>query len=116
MLQYYILMETKNKMKDFDSEFQECWEVVKKYFAKELEKNLTQHRVDERNIRYKLEIYQNFFPNFVYGNPTSTKTSDQDEKAKARPSETVQEEEVQTKEIKELGGGGQEKREPQTTQ
>ncbi len=40
MLQYYILMRTKNKMKDSDSEFQEWWEVVEEHFAKELEKNM----------------------------------------------------------------------------
>jgi hypothetical protein len=41
MLQYYILTRTKNKMKDLDVEFEEWWEVVEEYFAKELEKNLT---------------------------------------------------------------------------
>jgi len=39
MLQYYTLMRTKNKMKDSDVEYEE-WEVVEKYFAAELEKNL----------------------------------------------------------------------------
>jgi hypothetical protein len=38
MLQYYTLMRMKNKMK-------------------ELEKNLAQHRANERIIRYKLEAY-----------------------------------------------------------
>jgi hypothetical protein len=33
-------MRTKNKMKDFDAEFEEWWEVVEEYFVKELEKNL----------------------------------------------------------------------------
>jgi hypothetical protein len=33
-------MRTKNKMKDSDAESKEWWEVVKEYFAKELEKNL----------------------------------------------------------------------------
>jgi len=28
MLQYYILMKTKNKMKDFDTKFKEWWEVA----------------------------------------------------------------------------------------
>jgi hypothetical protein len=50
-------MRTKKKMKDFDSKFQEWWEVVEEYFVKELEKNLAQHRTNERNLRYKLEIY-----------------------------------------------------------
>ncbi len=40
MLQYYILMKTKNKMKDFDTKFKEWWEVAQEYIVKELEKNL----------------------------------------------------------------------------
>jgi len=43
-------MRTKNKMKDFDAEFEEWWEVVEEYFVKELEKNLAQHRVSDRSI------------------------------------------------------------------
>jgi hypothetical protein len=50
-------MRTKHKMKDFDVESKEWWEVVEEYFAKDLEKNLTQHRIDERSLMYKLEIY-----------------------------------------------------------
>jgi len=46
-------MKTNNKTKDSDVEF-EWWEVAKKYFIKELEKNLVQHRADERIMRYKL--------------------------------------------------------------
>ncbi len=57
MLQYYTLMKTKNNMKDFEVEFKEQWEVAKEYFTKELEKNLVQHRADERIMRYKLEVY-----------------------------------------------------------
>jgi hypothetical protein len=34
MLQYYILMKKKHKMKDSNTEFQEWWKVVEKYFAK----------------------------------------------------------------------------------
>jgi hypothetical protein len=64
-------MRTKNKMKDSDAKFEEWWEVVKEYFAKELEKNLVQHRVDERILKYKLEVYQRNFPNFVYGTATN---------------------------------------------
>ncbi len=55
MLQYYTLMRTKNKMKDSETKYVEWWEVAKEYFIKELEKNLVQHRVDERILRYKLE-------------------------------------------------------------
>ncbi len=51
-------------MKDFEEKFEEWWEVVEKYFTKELEKNLAQHRVDERNLMYKLETYQKKFSRF----------------------------------------------------
>jgi hypothetical protein len=47
-------MKINNKMKDFDVEFEEWWEVAKEYFIKELEKNLAQHRGDEKNLKYKL--------------------------------------------------------------
>jgi hypothetical protein len=35
------------------------------------EKNLAQHKADEKIIRYKLETYQKNFPNFICGSPTS---------------------------------------------
>jgi len=54
-----------------------------------LEKNLAQHRINERNLRYKLEIYQKKIPKFVYGNPISIETSGQDEEVEARPSGIV---------------------------
>jgi hypothetical protein len=82
-------MGIKNKMKDSDVEFEEWWEV-----AKELEKNLAQHRVDERNLMYKLEIYQRNFLNFVCESPTSTETSSQDEETKTRRSGTTHEKEM----------------------
>jgi hypothetical protein len=66
-------MRIKNKMKDFKVESKEWWEVVEEYFTKELEKNLAQHRVNERILRYKLEAYQKNFLDFIYGSPTSTK-------------------------------------------
>ncbi len=44
-------MMTKNKIKDFEVEFEEWWEVVEEYFTKELEKNLAQHKVDERILK-----------------------------------------------------------------
>ncbi len=50
-------MKTKNKMKDFEVESKEWWEVGEEYFTKELEKNMVQHRTDEKILRYKLEIY-----------------------------------------------------------
>jgi hypothetical protein len=34
------LTRTKYKMKDFNAESKEWWEVAKEYFTKELEKNL----------------------------------------------------------------------------
>ncbi len=42
-------------MKDFDAESKEWWEVAKEYFAKELEKNLVQHKVDEKS--HKLDVF-----------------------------------------------------------
>jgi hypothetical protein len=36
-----------NKMRDFQVEYEEWWEVVKEYFTKELEKNLAQHKANE---------------------------------------------------------------------
>jgi hypothetical protein len=44
-------------MKDYDVKFEEWWEVIEEYYVKELEKNLTQHKANERNFKYKLEIY-----------------------------------------------------------
>jgi hypothetical protein len=53
-------MRTKNKMKNSEVKFKEWWEVAKEYFTKELEKNLVQHIVDERILKYKLEAYNVF--------------------------------------------------------
>ncbi len=64
MLQYDTLMKTNNKM-DSKVKYEEWWEVVEEYFTKELEKNLAQHRADERILKYKLEIYQKNFPIFI---------------------------------------------------
>jgi len=44
-------------------------------FYKRGEKNLAQHKVNESILRYKLEINQKDFPNFIYGSLTSTKVS-----------------------------------------
>jgi peptide subunit release factor 1 (eRF1) len=79
MLQYYTLMRTKNKMKDFEAKLEEWWEVVEEYFIKELEKNLTQHRANEFFLKYELEAYQNNFLDFICGSPISIKVSIQDE-------------------------------------
>jgi hypothetical protein len=57
-------MRTKNKMKGFEIKFKEWWEAAKEYFTREFEKNLAQHRVHERILRYKLEVYQKNFPDF----------------------------------------------------
>ncbi len=65
MLQYYILIKTKNKMKYFEVEFKEWQGVAKEYYTKELEKNLTQHKVNEIIMKYKLEVYQKNFRDFV---------------------------------------------------
>ncbi len=48
-------------MKDFETKFEEWWEVVEEYFTKELGKNLVWHKANERIIRYKLETYQKKF-------------------------------------------------------
>ncbi len=69
-------------------------EVAKKYFTRELEKNLAQHKVAKRYLRYKLEVYQNKFLDFFCCSPINTKASDKDEEVKVRPNETIQEEEV----------------------
>jgi peptide subunit release factor 1 (eRF1) len=81
-------------MKDFEANFEEWWEVAKEYFTKELDKNLVQHKVDEIFLGYKLEAYQKKFPNFICGNSTNTKVSNQDEETKTKPSGTIQEKEV----------------------
>ncbi len=49
MLQYYTLMRTKKKMKDFKAESKKWWEVIEEYFTKEFEKNLAQYRIDKKN-------------------------------------------------------------------
>ncbi len=116
MLQYYILTKINNKMKDSNSKSKERWEVAEEYFAKELEINLAQHIADERNFKYKLEIYQRNFPEFIYGSPTTIKTSGQDEETNTGPSGTTEEEEEQIEESQEFKGGDQEEKEPQTIQ
>jgi hypothetical protein len=47
--------------------------VVEEYFTKELEKNLAQHRTNERILRYNLKVYQKKFLDFIYGCLTSIK-------------------------------------------
>ncbi len=64
--------------------------MVGEYFRMELEKNLAQHGVDERILRYKLRVQQRDFPNFIYGNPTSIKVSSQDEENETGLSGTTQ--------------------------
>ncbi len=91
-------MRTNNKKKDFEVEYEEWWEVAKEYFTKELEKNLAQHRINERIMKYKLEVYQKNFLDFVCGSPTSIEALDKDEEAKVGPNGTTQEEEVKIEE------------------
>ncbi len=85
MLQYCTQMRMKNKMKDYEVESKEWWEVVVEYFTKELEKILVQHRANERILRYKLEVYQKHFPEFICDNLISTKVLGQDEENEAAP-------------------------------
>jgi len=46
---------------------------------------MAHHKTNEKILRYKLEVYQKNFLNFICGNPTSTKVSIQDEETEARP-------------------------------
>ncbi len=73
-------------MKDSKAESKEWWKVAEEYFTKELEKNLAQHNFE---VYQKLEVYQKNFPDFIYGNLTSTEVSNQDEETEARPSGTT---------------------------
>jgi hypothetical protein len=57
--------------------------------CKRVGENFTQHGVHEKNLRYKLEIYQRNFPKFVYGNPTSIDTLSQDEEIEIGPNGIV---------------------------
>ncbi len=72
-------------MKDFDAMYKEWGEVAEEYFSKELEKNMAQHRADDKKYKYKLNIYQKTFLDFVCGSPTSIETSCQNEENEARP-------------------------------
>ncbi len=66
-------------MKDFDAKSKEWWEVTEECFFKELEKNMAQHRTDEKMYIYKVEVFQRTFIDFVCESPTNTKASGQDE-------------------------------------
>jgi hypothetical protein len=68
-------MKTKNKMKESKAESEEWWEVTEEYFAKELKKNMAQHRTNEKILKYKLETYQKNFLDFICCSPTSIKAS-----------------------------------------
>ncbi len=58
----------------------------------------------EKTLKYKSEVYQRNFLDFVCGSPTSTKASNQDVETKIKPCGTTQKEEVQTKEPQDLKG------------
>jgi hypothetical protein len=49
------------RWKTLKQNFEEWWEVAEEYFMKELEKNLAQHKPNERILKYKLETYQKIF-------------------------------------------------------
>jgi hypothetical protein len=87
-------MKMKNKMKDSEAKFEEWWELAEEYLIKELEKNMAQHRVDERIMRYKLEAHQKNFLDFMCGNLISTEISSRDEDIEVRPNVTAHEEEM----------------------
>jgi hypothetical protein len=78
-------MRTKNKMKDSKEKFEERWEAVEEYFTKGLENNIAQHRVDERILKYKLEVYQKNFLDFICGSLISIEVLGQEEKIQAKP-------------------------------
>ncbi len=105
MMQYYTLMKMKNKVKDFEAKSKEWWEVVDEYFTKEMEKNLAQHKTNEKILKYKLEYYQKNFPIFIFGSSTSIEVLGQDEENEIGPSGTTQEEEMQIKEPQNLKNG-----------
>ncbi len=106
MLQYHTLMRTKNKMKDFEVEFEEWWQVREEYFTKELEKILVQHKANEIFLRYKLEACQKKFQDFICGSSTSIDVLGHDEKIETGPNGIAQEEEVQIEEPQDLKSGG----------
>jgi hypothetical protein len=58
-------MRMKNKVKDFEVESEEWWEVAEVYFTKEMEKNLAQHKANEKTMKYKLEAYQKKISDFI---------------------------------------------------
>ncbi len=47
-------MKMKNKMKDFEAESEEWWEVAEEYFTKELEKNIAWHKSWWKN--YEVQV------------------------------------------------------------
>ncbi len=53
------------------------------------EKSSFEHKADEKSFRYKLDVYQRNFINFVYGNRTSIKTLGQDDENETRPGGTI---------------------------
>jgi hypothetical protein len=52
-----------------------------------------------------LQVYQKNFPNFIYGNPTSTEVLGQDEETNVRPNGIAQEQEVQIEESQDHRNG-----------
>ncbi len=70
-----------------------------------MEKNIVEHRADEKILKYKLEAYQKNFPDFICGSLTSIEALGQDEEDEAKPNGTTQEEEVQIEEPHDLKSG-----------
>jgi hypothetical protein len=70
-----------------------------------LEKNLAQHKADEKFMRYKLEAYQKKFLDFICGSLTNIKILCQDEKIEVVPSGTTQKEEIQIEESQDFKSG-----------
>jgi hypothetical protein len=59
-----------------------------------MDKNLAQHKADERILKYKLEAYKKNFLDFICDNLTSIEVSSQNEETKAGPNGIAQEEGV----------------------
>jgi hypothetical protein len=80
-------------------------------FYKGVKKNLAQHGVDEKIIRYNLEAYRMNFPNFICGNLISIEVLGHDEKTKSKAQWNNLREEVHIEEPHDLKSGIIEKEE-----
>ncbi len=68
----------------------------RRIFYKGVGKEYSLAQSQRKNSKIQIGSLSKEFPNFIYGNPISTKVSGQDEETKARPNGIAQEEEVET--------------------